>query len=73
MRWPLRSYNGGYRDQLIYNYRDKGGHKAHDLEALRIFSFSFFPRVPRFSFNDKVVLVRNAYGLRALSGGTACG
>ena len=35
--------------------------------------FPFLPRVPRFSFNDRAVLVRNAYGQRAISGGTACG
>ena len=29
--------------------------------------------VPRFSLNDRVVLVRNTYGLRAISGGTTCG
>ena len=35
--------------------------------------FPFLPRVPRFSFNDRAVLVRNAYGLRAISSGTTCG
>ena len=35
--------------------------------------FPFLPRVPCFSLNDRVVLVRNAYGLRAISGGIACG
>ena len=40
MRWPLRSYDGESRAQLTHNDRDKGGHEAHDLEALRNFSFS---------------------------------
>ena len=35
--------------------------------------FPFLPRVPYFSLNDRAVLVRNAYGLRAISGGTSCG
>ena len=35
--------------------------------------FSFLPMVPCFSFNYRVVLVKNAYGLRAISGGIACG
>ena len=38
----LRSYDGGSRDQLTHNDRDKGGNKAHDLEASRNFYFSHF-------------------------------
>ena len=67
MRWPLRSYDEGSRAQLTHNSGDKGGHEAYHLEALRNFSFSFLPMVPRFSLNDRVVLVRNTYGLRAIS------
>ena len=35
--------------------------------------FLILPRVPLFSFYDKAVQVRNAYGLRAISSGTTCG
>ena len=28
--------------KLTHDHRDKGGHKAHDLEASRNFSFSHF-------------------------------
>ena len=73
MRWPIRYYDGGSRAQLTHNDRDKGGHEDHHLQASRNFSFSFLPRILLFSFNDRVVLVRNAYGLRAISGGTTCG
>ena len=38
----LRSYDGGSQSQLTHNDRDKGGHEAHDLEALRNFSFFHF-------------------------------
>ena len=38
----LRSYDGGSRAELTHNDRDKGGHKAHDLEASINFSFSHF-------------------------------
>ena len=58
---------------MTHNDRDKRGHEAHDIEASRIFFFPILPRVPLFSFNDRAVLVRNAYGLRVISGGTACG
>ena len=73
MRWPLRSYDGGSQAQLTHNDRDKRGHEAHDLEASRIFSFSHLPRVPLFSFYDRAIQVRNTYGPRAISGGTAYG
>ena len=52
---------------------DKGGHEAYHLEASRNFSFSLFTQGTVFSFNDRAVLVINAYGLRAISGGTASG
>ena len=42
MRWLLRSYDEGSRAQLTHNVKDKGGHKAHDLEALRKFLFFLF-------------------------------
>ena len=68
-----RSYDGGSRAQLTHNDRDKGGHEAHDLESSRILSFPLLPRVPHFSSSNRAVQVRTAYGLRAISGGTACG
>ena len=40
----LRSYQEGSRLQLTQIDRDKGGHEAHVLEALRIFSFSNFTK-----------------------------
>ena len=64
---------GDLQAQLTHNDRDKGGHEAHDLEASRNFFFPFLPRVLCFSFNDRAVLVRNSYGLRAISGATTCG
>ena len=73
MGWPLRSKDEGYRAQLTHKIRDKGGHEAYHLEASRNLSFPFLPRVPHFSFNNRVVLVITAYGPRAISGGTTCG
>ena len=72
MKWPLRSYDGGSQAQLTHNDRDKGGHEACHLPR-ETSLFPFLPRVLRFSFYVRAVLVRNAYGLRAISGGTACG
>ena len=41
----LRSYHGGSQAQLTHNDRDKEGHEAHVLEALRIlFFFSIFTK-----------------------------
>ena len=37
-----RSYQEGSQAQLTHIDRDKGGHEAHDLEALRNFSFFHF-------------------------------
>ena len=51
----LRSYDGGSGAQLTHNDRDKGGHEAHDLEALRNFSFPILPRVPLFFSYDRAV------------------
>ena len=51
----LRSYDGGSRAQLTHNDRDKGGHEAHDLEALRNFSFPILPRVLLLLPYDRVV------------------
>ena len=51
----LRSYQLGSRAQLTHIDRDKGGHEAHDLEALRNFSFSILPRVPLLYLYDRVV------------------
>ena len=40
----LRSYQEGYQLQLTHIDRDKGGHKAQVIEALRLFSFSIFTK-----------------------------
>ena len=40
----LRSYQEGSQVQLTHIDRDKGGHEAQVLEALRIFSFSHFTK-----------------------------
>ena len=50
-----RSYDGGYRAQLTRNDRDIGGHKAHEIEASRNFSFPILPRVLLFFSYDRVV------------------
>ena len=47
--------------------------EAYHLEASRSSLFPFLPRVMRFSFYDRAVLVITAYGLRETRGGTACG
>ena len=68
-----RSYDVGSRAQLTHNDRDKGGHEAHDLEASNSSLFPILPKVPLFSFYDRAVQVRNTYGPRAISCGTAYG
>ena len=52
---------------------DKGYLEDYHLEALRSFSFPLLPRVPRFSFYDRAVLVITAYGSRVTGSGTTCG
>ena len=58
---------------MTHNDRDKGGHKAHNLEASRIFSFSILPRVPLFFSYDRAVYMRNAYGPKTTGGRTTYG
>ena len=66
MRWPPRSYDGGSRAQLTHNVRDK-----RSLE--KPLFFPILPRVSPFASYDREVQVKNAYGPKAISGGTTYG
>ena len=64
MRWLPRSYDGGSRTQMTHNVRDK-----RSLE--KPLFFPILPRVSPFASYDREVQVKNAYGPKAISGGTA--
>ena len=51
----IRSYQEGSRLQPTQIDRDKGGHKAHVLETLRILFFPNLPRVPLIHPYDRAV------------------
>ena len=61
-----RSYDGGSRAQLTHNARDKGGNKAHDLEASRNFSFSHFNQGTTFFSLWQSILGENRFKDKAL-------